>query len=115
MPQLMFAAHAMGTDWKRDHNAAAATPVHAGERRIMAQVEALETTVATLEGDGGRVDPHAAKRIVGPMADALIETLNYDRGHLDGGRVSEWVHTLVRTAGWDLDTDTYITKESTDA
>lgn len=96
------------TPWKAAHNRALTGP-SSHERRIVAQIAGLQVTIDTLADEDGRVDAHAAAVIVGPMASALIETLNYDRGRIDGGRVCEWIEHVTTEAGWDLQTETYFT------
>lgn len=113
MPTLAFPAHAAAvTTWKADHNHALAIPRGPGERRILATVQALQTFVDATTDDDGRLDPFECENILSPMANALRDMLNLDRGRFDGGKVDGWVVEVCADAGWDLDTERRITREA---
>lgn len=50
------------------------------------------------EGFGG---PH----VLGPLLSAFVESLNYERGRLDGATIDHFTRTLADAHGWDMDTE----------
>lgn len=79
-------------DYERAHNTAVLVDAHTPISLIVRAIAAVIP----------QADPYVDEHILDPLLRAGAEALNLERGHLDGGRCSEWLESIAELRGIDL-------------
>lgn len=79
-------------DWHHRHNAAVFSATALPVMKLL-------RAIAAFTKDAGDTDTYLNERILAPLLAAAHEALNTERGHLDGGRCSEWLDSIAEARG----------------